>query len=343
MKPKLRTSLRMAAAVCALAMALPAPGRAQSSDMQQLLNRMERLQQEMNTLQRYVYSDGKAPPPAAAGAAPPPAAAAIPADATSRTLVARLSLRISQLEGEIRRLTGRNEELSHAITQVQKRVEKLAADVEFRLGALERGGAAPAAAAQPGAGQPTGAAPQPAMAAGGAAAAPQSPAAPPPAPPGMLGTLRTDAAGKPLPPAPGAAAPQVASAPAETPQQQYDRAHALIVKQQNLAEAERVLRDFIKDHPKHELTPNAHYWLGRTYYVRKDFQQAAFTFAEGVQKFPKSEKAPANLLNLGMSLARLGKTKEACTAYARLLQTFPKADAGVKQRVAREQASAKCR
>jgi tol-pal system protein YbgF len=328
-------------AACAGALAAllsaAAPAAAQNYEMQQLLNRMERLQQEMSTLQRHVYR-GEKPPPSAL--APAPAGG----DAASRTLIARLSQRVNELEGELRRMTGRNEELGHAVAQVKSRLDKLVADVDFRLSAIERGGAgAGAAAPMPLAPQSDAKPPGGETGAGGGSAS-----APPAAPgPNTLGVLRTDPAGRPLPSAPGAAPPapqqQAAVPTAETPQQQYDRAHTLIVKEQNFVEAERVLRDFIDRNPKHDLTPNAHYWLGRTYFVREDFQQAAFTFAEGVQKFPRSEKAPANLLNLGMSLARLGKEREACTAYSRLLQNFPDAEESVKRRVPREQARAKCR
>jgi TolA-binding protein len=77
--------------------------------------------------------------------------------------------------------------------------------------------------------------------------------------------------------------------------------------------------------------------------VRSNFKQAAFTFAEGFQKFPKSDKAPANLLNLGMSLSRLKQTKEACTAYSRLLKRFPEAPSSVTRRTERERRRFKCR
>ncbi len=100
---------------------------------------------------------------------------------------------------------------------------------------------------------------------------------------------------------------------------------------------------FIDAHPKHKLTSNAHYWLGETYYVRKQFQQAAYTFADGFQKFPKSPKAADNLLKLGMSPGQLGKKKQACTAFSRLLANFPKADRNLRNRVSREQRRLKCR
>jgi TolA-binding protein len=83
--------------------------------------------------------------------------------------------------------------------------------------------------------------------------------------------------------------------------------------------------------------------LGRTYFVRADYENAAFAFAEGFQKFPEAKKAPANLLNLGMSLARLGKNREACTTYTRLLRTYKGAQSSIKRRITRERRRAKCR
>ena len=104
-----------------------------------------------------------------------------------------------------------------------------------------------------------------------------------------------------------------------------------------------MLRSFIDGNPKHALTSNAHYWLGRTFFVRADYENAAFAFAEGFQKFPETKKAPANLLNLGMSLSRLGKNREACTTYTRLLRTYQDAGDSIKRRITRERRRAKCR
>ena len=77
--------------------------------------------------------------------------------------------------------------------------------------------------------------------------------------------------------------------------------------------------------------------------MRKDYQKAAFIFAEGFQKFPKSPKAVDNLMNLGMSLARLEKKKEACTTFRRLLKNYSKLRGNVKRRVQREQKRLRCR
>ena len=263
--------------------------------------------------------------PSGAGAqAPSGALAQVPS--RDEPLAARLSLRINQLEAEIRRLTGQNEEMAHQLRQLQARLDKVTSDQELRLRALEsRSGTPPPAA------EGAGAAPR---------AAPTPPAA---AVPGaergarVLGSVRQPATSGIAP-----AQPPVPAPANETPEQLYDRAYGLL-EQRDYPGAERVLRRFIEANPKHALTPNAYYWLGRSYFVRNDFENATFAFAEGWQKFPRSDKAPANLLDLGRSQILLGKTREACIIFSRLTQTYTSIDESMKRKVAHARAEAKCR
>lgn len=367
--PVLQTAL---AGILVLLVVMPVPAAAQNSQMQELLNRVERLQRELSTLQRQVYK-GEAPPTSVA-----PAPAATAGAAADPRNAGRNSIRIMQLENELRRLTGRIEQIDFRTQQIQTRLTKLIADMDQRLTALEGGtvvsppGATvggTAANPQSNVGLPL-KPPPGAQSSGTRLPAPPAPASaapvlkPPPtanrgSQPGVLGTIpknlavskpRGPATVAPQPRAPAApAAPATASLapqpalPAGTPKAQYDYALSLMLKKQDFARAETALKAFIEKNPKDKLTGNAYYWLGETYYVRKSYQDAAFSFAEGFQKFPKNNKAPDSLLKLGMSLERLKKRKEACTAYSRLLGTFPKATARMKARVKREQRRAKCR
>jgi tol-pal system protein YbgF len=346
------------------------PAGAQNTGMQELLNRVERLQREISTLQRQVYK-GEAPPAAAA----PTSLAGRPA--SDPRSAGRNSIRLSQLEGELQRLTGRIEQIDFRTQQINTRLEKLISDMDQRLTALEGGTPlSPAASPADASGGAQGLNPQPSVglplrppAAGRLPAPPPAAAAPvlrpPPAAnapargtaPGVLGTIPKNLAvstprgpavvtpqqPRPAAPAVATAAPPPSVLPAGTPQKQYDYALSLMLKQQDFAKAETALKAFIEQNPKDKLTGNAYYWLGETYYVRKSYQDAAFSFAEGFQTFPKNNKAPDSLLKLGMSLERLKKRKEACTAYSRLLSTFPKSAPRLKARVQREQRRAKCR
>ncbi len=322
---------RLACLVLAVALSMTLAAlmaRAQDDSVQELINRIDRLQRELVTLQR-AYYQGK---PATGPAAPAKTGGTRGLDPR---LAARLEIRLTRLETEIRTLTGKAEELQHAVGQFDSRFTKLVSDIDLRLSALER----PATAK---AGSAPGVTPPPPAAAGTRVPV-TNPA--PNAPPRVLGTIPGRSSGNTaaVPPARIVQPEAPPLRPAGTPKEQYDLATSLLLNDQNFTGAERALKSFIADHPKHGLTGNAHYWLGETYYVRKDFKRAAFTFADGYQRFPKSNKAPDNLLKLGMALGQLGQAKQACTAFRRLLTNFPNVGRTLKSRIQRQRSRYQCR
>lgn len=322
-------------AVCLALAALPAAG-------QNVESQLQRLQRELSDLQRQVYG-GAAPPAGAEGGAAPTAAA-------------HMQIQLNELEAQIADLTGRMEDLDFRLQSVSERLDRLVADVDLRLANLEQGGLPPAGAQPPAAG-----AEMPADG-GQMAAQPRTgaPAAPPsPAQPGTIGSLReSDLSNfqqqqgqQPQATPPGAAlggqqsaaAPSGAAAlPGGTPQAQYDYAFGLL-RQANYAGAEQAFSAFLAEHADHALAGNAKYWLGETYYVRGDYKQAAVTFAEGFEAYPNNSKAPDNLLKLGMSLASLGSTQDACGTFDVLLDRYGDAPATILSRAQREAQRLGCR
>ena len=89
-------------------------------------------------------------------------------------------------------------------------------------------------------------------------------------------------------------------------------------------------REFLELHPDDPAAGNAFYWLGKIYFARGDFQQAAIAYAEGYQKFPEGPKAELTLLNLAQSLGKLGKSAEACASLEQLDVQFPNAGPTVR-------------
>ena len=126
-----------------------------------------------------------------------------------------------------------------------------------------------------------------------------------------------------------------------SPAQLYQKAQGFLAKGRELEKAVELLKIFVARYPEHKLASNAYHWLGRAYFVRRDYRRASFAFAEGLQRFPKSPKASSNLLNLGMAFLKLGKKTEACTAW-RQLSAYPKAPDAIKRRVQGEIKKAKC-
>lgn len=303
-----------------------------SSEVRTLNDQVGQVQRELNVLQRHVYQDvgtqGSGTELAQAGPG---------------GNFADMQVRIEEIESSLRQMNGRMEEINHRVTVLNDRLDKFSSDLEFRLNS-----------AQPSAGGTV--APQdqdpaqipitpPAL----AATSPAPQLTPPPgsgdpnrAPSqsGVLGTLSPGDAQSASPAA--QASPDAGNPlPSGSPEEQYKYAFSLLTKS-DYPGAERALHAFLAAHPTHQLAGNAQYWLGESYYVRNDFNNAARAFAIGFQKYPKSAKGPDNLLKLGLSLAALKKTKEACQSYGMLKSEFPKAPQEVMRRAAAEQKHLRC-
>ena len=87
---------------------------------------------------------------------------------------------------------------------------------------------------------------------------------------------------------------------------------------------------FLTKFPEHKLASNAQYWLGESYYGRKDYAKAAVAFAKGYEKYKDGNKGADNILKLGLAMQMLGKKEEACTAFVNLEKEFPKASQNLK-------------
>lgn len=115
------------------------------------------------------------------------------------------------------------------------------------------------------------------------------------------------------------------------PTSEYEAAYTLL-KQGHFKQAEVAFTTFLEKHPTDKLAGNANYWLGETYYARGQYEQAVGIFADGFTKYKDNTKAPDNLLKLGMSMEKLGKKDEACTAFKSLPVEFKKASKSLKDK-----------
>ena len=224
-------------------------------------------------------------------------------------LSADSQVRLQQMEERVRTMTGQIEELEYRQRQMSDKLDQIIASVA----ALGQGGGAPVAE--------TGTA-------GDSATA------------DATGTLTNQdlAVGES---GDGAAATGAVALPAGSEMDQYNYAFSLLRKA-DYDGAEVAFNEFITLHPDSDLSGNAYYWLGETYYVRNSYNDAAIAFLKGYQRFPNGDKAPDNLLKLGMTLTRLGKKAEACATFAELKSKFPDAPQTVRDKAAQESSAAGC-
>lgn len=125
------------------------------------------------------------------------------------------------------------------------------------------------------------------------------------------------------------------------PKELYDEATAAVKKQQYKT-AQTLFEAFLHLYPKNALAGNAQYWLGETYFARNRYADAAVAFADGFQNYRDSQKAPDNLFKLGVSLAKLKKKKDACTAFASFAREYPKVAETMKKRLDAEVKALAC-
>ena len=119
--------------------------------------------------------------------------------------------------------------------------------------------------------------------------------------------------------------------PDENPDKQYEFAISFL-KVGDYNTAERAFREFVDTNPEHKLAGNAQYWYAETFRIRQLYTDAASAYLEGYQKYPKNDKAPINLLKLGVSLVQIGEKDQGCLMIVGVKKEYPEANQSVLQK-----------
>jgi len=106
--------------------------------------------------------------------------------------------------------------------------------------------------------------------------------------------------------------------------------------------AERAFREFVLTNPENELAGNAQYWYAETFRIRQLYTDAASAYLEGYQKYPKGEKAPINLLKLGVSMVQIGEKDQGCKMINGVEKQYPQANQSVIQKAKYESKKFEC-
>ena len=69
--------------------------------------------------------------------------------------------------------------------------------------------------------------------------------------------------------------------------------------------------DFLTQFPTSQYADNAQYWLGETYYVRREFEPAVAEYRKLIKVYPQSKKRSHAMLKIGYSFHELGQIDQA--------------------------------
>ena len=91
----------------------------------------------------------------------------------------------------------------------------------------------------------------------------------------------------------------------------------------DLEGARRKFEAFLKQYPNTELSDNAQFWIGETYYLKKDFERAILEYEKAIVKYPEGDKIPAALFKQALAFLELGDKANARNLLKRVIEKYP--------------------
>lgn len=95
-------------------------------------------------------------------------------------------------------------------------------------------------------------------------------------------------------------------------------------KEGDLENARQGFAEFLVQHPHSDFAPNARFWLGESYYGKKDYPRAIDAYDQVQLNHPTSEKVPAALLKKGYAYLALKDRKRAASALKQVIDLYPR-------------------
>ena len=252
----------------------------------------------------------------------------IKSDGLNEDIMTKHLLKLNEIENQFRELTNKFEEVNFKLDKLSTRVTKIQSDTQLRFSDLENGVVASPQEKKvslPGSSKPQDF---------GAAPAYETTNLPKEQSINSVESAQTVITQKPQ--------ERESLLPDKSPIEQYEFAVSFM-KVGDYETAEFALREFIDKNKDHDLAGSAQYWYGETFRIRQLYSDAATAYLDGYQNYPKSKKAPDNLLKLGITMVELGEKDQGCKMISGLKKEYPKASKSVLQKAQYEQKKFKCK
>jgi tol-pal system protein YbgF len=249
-------------------------------------------------------------------------------DGLNEDVMTKHLLKLNEIENQFRQLTNKFEEVNFKLDKLSTRVTKIQSDAQLRFSDLENGISTTAKKTNsvlPGSTKPQDF---------GASPGYETSNLPKEQSINSVETAQTVITEEPE--------KRKSLLPNKPTEEQYEFAVSFM-KIGDYETAEFALREFIDKNKDHDLAGNAQYWYGETFRIRQLYSDAATAYLDGYQNYPKSDKAPDNLLKLGITMVQLGEKDQGCKMISGLKKEYPKASKSVLQKAQYEQKKFKCK
>ena len=251
----------------------------------------------------------------------------VSSDGLNEDIMTKHLLKLNEIEDQFRELTNKFEEVNFKLDKLSTRVTKIQSDTQLRFSDLETGTntTVEKQSALPGSTKPQDF---------GAAPAYQTSNLPKNQSINSIESAQTVIAEEPE--------QRESLLPEKPAEEQYEFAVSFM-KIGDYETAEFALKEFIDKNKDHDLAGSAQYWYGETFRIRQLYSDAASAYLDGYQNYPKSMKAPDNLLKLGITMVQLGEKDQGCKMISGIKKEYPKANKSVLQKAQYEQKKFKCK
>ena len=251
----------------------------------------------------------------------------IKSDSLNEDILTKHLLKLNEIEDQFRDLTNKFEEINFKLDKLSTRVTKIQSDTQLRFSDLENGNLSPKLEKQaklPGTSKPQDFGTDPGY---------QTKNLPSQQTLNSVETAKTVITEE--------AEKKESLLPNKSAAEQYEFAVSFM-KVGDYETAEFALKEFIDKNKDHDLAGSAQYWYGETFRIRQLYSDAATAYLDGYQNYPKSKKAPDNLLKLGITMVQLGEKDQGCKMISGIKKEYPKANKSVLQKAQYEQKKFKC-
>jgi len=83
---------------------------------------------------------------------------------------------------------------------------------------------------------------------------------------------------------------------------------------------------FLRQYPNTELSDNAQFWIGETFYLKKDYEKAIIEYEKAIVKYPEGDKIPSAIFKQALSFLELNDKTNARSLFKRVIERYPRSD-----------------